>query len=92
MMRPSVFCLERIDTNAYDVLSGIIGTNDPLCLMRDLRRLRDELEISILVVTDCLYAQRGKSLAEADLGRTRVLCSVADIVFAISRHRTHLRK
>jgi len=65
------------------------GVRETLKLMRDLRRLKDELDISILVLTDCLDARRSKTLTEADLGRNRVICSAADSVFALCRHRTH---
>jgi RecA-family ATPase len=66
------------------------GVRETLRLMRELRALRDELGISILVVTDCVDARRGKMLTEADMGRSRVLCGAADSVFAISRHATHI--
>jgi len=59
-------------------------------LIRELRALRDELGIAILVVTNCVDARRGKMLTEADMGRSRVLCGAADSVFAISRHATHI--
>ena len=65
------------------------GVRETLKLMRELRRLRDELNISILVVTDCTDARRGKPLTEADLGRSRIICSAADSVVAICRHPTH---
>ena len=65
------------------------GVRETLGLMRELRAVRDELGISILVVTDCVDARRGKMLTEADMGRSRVLCGTADSVFAISRHATH---
>jgi KaiC/GvpD/RAD55 family RecA-like ATPase len=61
------------------------GTLDTLRIMRDLRQLRDELNISILVLTDSAEPRRG-FVSEADLGRSRVLCSVADSVFAICRY------
>jgi hypothetical protein len=61
------------------------GTLDTLRIMRGLRQLRDELNISILVLTDSAEPRRG-FVSEADLGRSRVLCSVADSVFAICRY------
>jgi DNA replication protein DnaC len=59
------------------------GTRETLAAMRELRRLRDETLVSILVVTDAAEP-RGKRATEADLGRSRVLCTVADSAFALS--------
>ena len=65
------------------------GVRETLKLMRELRALKDELNISILVIADCPEQKRGKTLTEADLGRSRVLCTAADSAFAICRHPTH---
>jgi hypothetical protein len=60
------------------------GTRETVRLMRGLRELRDELGISILAITDSATAVRG-TISERELGRSRVLCSLADSVFAIYR-------
>jgi len=59
------------------------GTRETLGVMRRLRKLREELDVSILVVTDAESPRDGVS--EGDLKRSRVVCTVADSVFAIGR-------
>ncbi len=61
------------------------GTRETLRLVRRLRELRDEMGISILVIADAVAPPTGSAVSEADLGRSRVLCTVADSVFAIGR-------
>ena len=61
------------------------GTRETLTLMRSLRELRDELNVSILVLADSEEPRRGSVVGEADLRRSRILGSVADSVFAIGR-------
>jgi KaiC/GvpD/RAD55 family RecA-like ATPase len=59
------------------------GTRETLELMRELRRITHEFDISILVVTDAAEPARTSLPSERDLGRSRILCSPADSVFAI---------
>jgi hypothetical protein len=61
------------------------GTRETLSLMRRLKELRDELGVSILVLADSEEPGRSGVAEEHDLRRSRVLCSVADSVFAIGR-------
>ena len=62
------------------------GTKETLNLMRELRRLTHEMDVSMLVVTDSDAPPRGRMASEADLRRSRVLCSAAESVFAIGVH------
>jgi KaiC/GvpD/RAD55 family RecA-like ATPase len=77
----------RFDVVVIDDIGSLKTTNDgvreTLAAMRELRRLRDEMMVSILVVSDA-SAARGKYADESDLGCSRVLCTVADSVFALS--------
>lgn len=59
------------------------GVRETLSAMRELRRLRDEMKVSILVLADAAQPRR-KYADESDLGSSRVLCTVADSVFALS--------
>lgn len=61
------------------------GTYDTLPTMRELRRICSGLNISMLVLTDAAVPRRDGPPSEADLGRSRILCGVADSVFAIGR-------
>ena len=80
----------RFEVVIIDDLSALSrtadGTRETLALMRELRRVRDELNISILVLTDSAEAGRSGLVRETDLKRSRVLCRAADSVFAIGRH------
>lgn len=82
----AVVAENRIQVVIIDSLSAIKntldGTRETLGLMRRLKCLAAELGISMLVVNEALYERRG-GVSEADLGRSRVLCSLADSVFAI---------
>ena len=73
-----------------DDLSAVKRTHDgireTLALMRKLRRLCAELGASVLVISDSLEPTDGWE-SEKDLGRSRVLCTVADSVFSIGRKR-----
>lgn len=73
-----------------DDLSAVKRTHDgireTLALMRKLRRLCAELGTSVLVISDSLEPSDGWE-SEKDLGRSRVLCTVADSVFSIGRKR-----
>ncbi|MEP7213237.1 MAG: AAA family ATPase [Acidobacteriota bacterium] len=62
------------------------GTRETLSLMRRLKRLTHELHVAILVLAESeAPAARFAAVSEADLGRSRVLCTVPDGVFAIGR-------
>lgn len=61
------------------------GTRETLRLMRQLRQLRDELRISILVLAESRGPRKGSTANEADLGRSQVLCTAADSVFGAAR-------
>ena len=63
------------------------GTRETLRLVRRLGVLRDELHISILVIAESGAPPRQGPVSEADLGRSRVLCTAADSVFAAGRGR-----
>lgn len=62
------------------------GTRETLQVMRDLKRIVNELGVSILVLTGSAEPRRRSFASESDLGRSRVLCDVADAAFAIGRH------
>lgn len=59
------------------------GTTETLKIMRRLRQLGDGLDISILVLAESDEPGRKGLVSTTDLGRSRVLCGVADSVFAI---------
>ena len=61
------------------------GTRETLSLMHRLKELRDELHVSVMVLADSEEPGRSGVAEEHDLRRSRVLCSVADSVFAIGR-------
>ncbi|MBK7934714.1 MAG: AAA family ATPase [Acidobacteria bacterium] len=62
------------------------GTFDSLRIMRDMKRLSCETGVSVLVLADSYPSPKGNGdVGEADLRRSRVLCGVADSVFAIGR-------
>lgn len=81
---------KNVYTIIIDDLSGFKRTHngsvETLSLMRQLRQLRDELRIPILVLAGAREPTRGGYVSEADLGPLRVLCEAADSVFAIGRH------
>lgn len=62
------------------------GTRETLKLMRELKTLKDELGISILVLAGGREPGWDRAVSEADMLRSRVLCEAADSVFAIGRH------
>jgi KaiC/GvpD/RAD55 family RecA-like ATPase len=70
-----------------DDLSAVKRTHDgireTLALMRQLKRLRDELGVSILAIAGSDEPGWNRTVSEHDLKRSRVLSSVADSVFAI---------
>jgi hypothetical protein len=67
------------------------GTSEVLAAMRALKRLRDEMMVSILVIAEAREA-KGKQGTEKDLGTSRVLCTVADNVFSLSVYDTGHRR
>lgn len=67
------------------------GTSETLAVMRALKRVRDEMMVSILVIADARDA-KGKHADEKDLGTSRVLCTVADNVFSLSVCETGHRR
>jgi KaiC/GvpD/RAD55 family RecA-like ATPase len=86
---------EQVNTHRYSVVmiddltalrSTFDGTREALKLMRDLRQLKAELGISILVISPSREPRSGERVGESCLMRSRVLCDVADSVFAIGRH------
>jgi len=62
------------------------GTRETLKLMRELKRLKDELDVSILVIASSQEQRKGEAIGEAHMQRSRVLCDAADSVFAIGVH------
>lgn len=62
------------------------GTRETLPLMRELRRIKEELGVSILVISGSRAPRKGVPVAESDLLRSRILCDVADSVFAAGKH------
>lgn len=59
------------------------GTRETLELMRELRRLTVESGVSVLVLADSFPTAYERGVAERGLRRSRVLCGVADSVFAL---------
>ena len=62
------------------------GTRETLKLMRELKQLKDELDVSVLVLAGSREQRGGAAVCEADMMRSRVLCDAADSVFAIGVH------
>lgn len=60
------------------------GVREPVLLMRRLRELRDRLRITVLVLTASESPPRDDLITEVQLKRSRVLCGMADSVFALS--------
>ena len=84
----SVVVEEKIRVVVIDDLSVIAqsedGTRQTLELMRSLRSMTHKLGISVLVLADSHPFVFSKDITERDLRRTRILCTHADSVFAIS--------
>lgn len=80
----------KIQAVIVDDLSALKNTHDgvreSLQVMRGLREIRDQLGTSILVLADSAPPAKGVAVGEKDLGRSRVLCTVADSVFAIGQN------
>lgn len=62
------------------------GTRETLKLMRELKQLKDELDVSVLVLAGSQEQRRGELISETHMLRSRVLCDAADSVFAIGVH------
>jgi hypothetical protein len=62
------------------------GTRETLKLMRELRELKDELDVSMLVLAGAREPRPGCVARESDMQRSRVLCDAADSVFGIGLH------
>jgi hypothetical protein len=86
---------ERINEEGYKVViiddinalrQTYDGTRETLKLMRELKILKDELGISVLVLAGSREPGWSRAISEADMQRSRVLCEAADSVFAIGRH------
>jgi len=85
----------RIEDEAYKVViiddintlrQTCDGTRETLKVMREMKRLKDELGISVLMPSSSREPTRNKFVSEADMQRSRILCEVADSVFAIGRN------
>ncbi|MBK9154195.1 MAG: AAA family ATPase [Chloracidobacterium sp.] len=63
------------------------GVRETLAAVRGLKKLCEELRISVLAIAGGGEPPAGKTVSESDLKRSSVLCSVADSVFAIGRGR-----
>ena len=59
------------------------GTRETLPFMRELRRLKNALDVSILVLSSCETPGPRHFVNEVDLRRSRILCDVADSVIAM---------
>ena len=59
------------------------GTREALALMHGLRQLTLESSVSVLVLADTYAFVYGKQAPERGLRRSRVLCGLADSVFAL---------
>ena len=62
------------------------GTRETLKLMRELKQLKDELDVSVLVIASSQEQRKGELISESHMLRSRVLCDAADSVFAIGVH------
>src|SRR5438034_2837859 len=62
------------------------GTRETLPLMLGLKRIKDELGISIMVLVGSEQPAGHRPLGEIDLRRSRILCDAADSVIAIGPH------
>jgi len=60
------------------------GVRETLPVMRGLKKIVDELDVSILVVTDAEPPAKNATASEADLRRSRILCSTVDSSFALA--------
>jgi hypothetical protein len=81
----------RFDAVIVDDLTALKKTHDGvremLAAMRGLKRLCDELRVSVLAIAGSEEPASARGLSERDLKRASVICDVADTVFAIGRGR-----
>lgn len=88
--------VEKYRVVIIDDLSAVTrtddGTRDTLRLLRRLKRLLHEYDVSIMVLADSVEAPHTRDAGEADLRRSRVLCSVADSVIHFERRRGSERR
>lgn len=61
------------------------GVRELILVMRELRKLKEELDVSILAMLGSRAPRRGHGAAENDLQRGRILCDLADSVIALGR-------
>ena len=82
---------EKLRYVIIDDLSSVMrtcdGTRETVAMMRGLRRMCGRFGVSILVVMQSEAPKANAGVSERDLGRQRVLCRLADSVFAIGHHR-----
>ena len=75
------------DAVIVDDLSAVKRTHDgireTLAAMRRLKKLCDESGVAILAITGCDAPLTGRMVRMGDMGRSRVLCGVADSVIAL---------
>ena len=83
---------EKLKYVIIDDLSSLMrtcdGTRETMAVMRGLRRICGRFGVSILVVVQSEAPKANARVSERDLGRQRVLCRLADSVFAIGHHRS----
>ena len=77
----------RFGAVIIDDLSAVKRTHDgvreTLAVMRRLKKLCVESGVAILAIAACDTPRPGRRVSERDMGRSRVLCGVADGVFAL---------
>lgn len=64
------------------------GTREMLAMMREMRKICDEMNLSMLAIASS-RVNGHRPLSEADLMRSRILCDVADSVFAVGYDPHH---
>jgi KaiC/GvpD/RAD55 family RecA-like ATPase len=66
--------------------STLTGAKEPLRIMRELKRLKERMGISILILASAAEPAKGRPAEEADLRRMQPLAETADSVFAIGHN------
>jgi hypothetical protein len=83
---------EKLKYVIIDDLGSIMrtcdGTRETMAVMRGLRRICGRFGVSILAIMQSEAPKGNAGVSERDLGRQRVLCRLADSVFAIGHHRS----
>lgn len=77
-------CVLIDDLSAFRETSD--GTRDTMRLMRELVKICDVLDISILALAASRAPRTGSIISERELMRSHILCDAADSVFAIAAH------